>query len=247
MNCPEICDNGLDDDADGLLDCDDSDCAGDPACGENCTNGIDDDLDGDTDCADADCAANPACLMGPLPLVINEVDYDQVGSDLNEFVEIYNAGTMDIPLAGISLVLVNGNGSTDYNIIQLSQAGATIAAGQYLVVHTATVTPAAGALSILFNSASNNVQNGGPDGLALMNIAGDFVYDALSYEGEITAATITGAASPVNLVEGTATTAADTNGDAGLVLVRSPNGSDTNDASVDWTTSLTPTPGAANQ
>ena len=58
---------------------------------------------------------------------------------------------------------------------------------------------------------------------------------------------ITGITNPVNLVEGTAATVADTNGDAGLVLVRSPNGSDTNDASVDWTTSLTPTPGAANQ
>lgn len=28
----EICDNGVDDDGDGLQDCDDSDCAEDPAC-----------------------------------------------------------------------------------------------------------------------------------------------------------------------------------------------------------------------
>ncbi len=55
----ELCENGLDDDGDTLVDC------ADPACGcagtpENtvalCTNGADDDCDGVIDCDDADCA-----------------------------------------------------------------------------------------------------------------------------------------------------------------------------------------------
>jgi hypothetical protein len=60
----ENCTNGVDDDADGATDCDDSDCDGEPACAppaEICTNGIDDDGDGATDCIDTQCLGHPAC------------------------------------------------------------------------------------------------------------------------------------------------------------------------------------------
>ena len=52
----EDCDNGADDDGDGDVDCEDSDC---PACPEICDNGIDDDRDGKADCRDLDCPAAP--------------------------------------------------------------------------------------------------------------------------------------------------------------------------------------------
>ena len=60
---PEDCENGADDDLDGLVDCDDSDCARHNACpgAEICGNLIDDDLDGLTDCDDDDCAAAVPC------------------------------------------------------------------------------------------------------------------------------------------------------------------------------------------
>ena len=61
----EVCNNGVDDDGDGAVDCADPDCAADPACTgtpvENCSNGVDDDGDGAVDCADTDCAGDPAC------------------------------------------------------------------------------------------------------------------------------------------------------------------------------------------
>ncbi len=61
----EDCANGIDDDNDGFVDCDDFDCNGDPACPTAtefaCANGIDDDSDGFVDCADSDCAGDPAC------------------------------------------------------------------------------------------------------------------------------------------------------------------------------------------
>lgn len=58
----EICDNGLDDDGDTFIDCDDWDCNDDPACvSEDCDNGLDDDDDGYTDCDDFDCIDHPAC------------------------------------------------------------------------------------------------------------------------------------------------------------------------------------------
>lgn len=50
------CTDGVDGDNDGLLDCEDDDCAGEAACTEtDCLNGADDDADGYFDCADADC------------------------------------------------------------------------------------------------------------------------------------------------------------------------------------------------
>jgi hypothetical protein len=70
--CPtgnrEICGNKLDDDCNGLADCADPACFGDPACSkpgqEICNNGIDDDGDGLIDCADPDCASSLACRPG---------------------------------------------------------------------------------------------------------------------------------------------------------------------------------------
>ena len=67
----EICDNGIDDDGDGDIDCADSDCTSDAACdtggptAEICDNGIDDDGDGDIDCADSDCSSDAACDTSP--------------------------------------------------------------------------------------------------------------------------------------------------------------------------------------
>lgn len=62
----EFCQDGIDDDEDGLVDCSDSDCAADPVCQsvvEDCQNGIDDDGDGLPDCSDSDCAADPMCVI----------------------------------------------------------------------------------------------------------------------------------------------------------------------------------------
>lgn len=56
-----ICDDGLDDDGDSLIDCADPDCSDRAVCPENCSNSIDDDADGDVDCADSECAGDPAC------------------------------------------------------------------------------------------------------------------------------------------------------------------------------------------
>ncbi|MBN1771572.1 MAG: hypothetical protein JXB32_09940 [Deltaproteobacteria bacterium] len=61
----EICNNGIDDDRDGITDCFDPDCLGMPACvggtETDCADGLDDDDDGLTDCDDRDCAGDPAC------------------------------------------------------------------------------------------------------------------------------------------------------------------------------------------
>jgi hypothetical protein len=66
---PEICDDGIDNDGDGDVDCADADCSGDPACSggcdpspEICDDGVDNDCDGKVDCADRkDCKNFPGC------------------------------------------------------------------------------------------------------------------------------------------------------------------------------------------
>ncbi len=176
-------------------------------------------------------------------LVINEVEYDESGTDNAEFVEIYNGTSAAVSLSGYSLVFVNGGTNTSYLTQSLSAAG-SLAAGQYLVVGNASVAAAAGALKISFASGNDKIQNGAPDGVAL--ISGSTLVDALSYEGSITAAAITGVGT-VSLVEGTALPAsvADSN-TATKSLCRYPNGTDNDNASTDWALRTTVTPGSAN-
>jgi hypothetical protein len=76
-------------------------------------------------------------------LVINEVDYDQVGTDGDGFVEIENIGSQPVDLANVALVLVDGADSLEYARRPLT---GTLAPGAFAVVD---VDP----------------QNGAPDGV----------------------------------------------------------------------------------
>jgi large repetitive protein len=156
-------------------------------------------------------------------LVINEIDYDQVGADTGGFVEIANSGSSAATLDGLALVLVNGGDGTEYARADLT---GTLAAGAYLSVEI-------------------EAQNGAPDGVALIATATGTLLDAFSYEGEITAATIDG--QTYDLVEGTALAAdvADSNTVDGS-LSRIPDKQDTNNAAADWAFTQTKTAGAAN-
>ena len=116
---------------------------------------------------------------GSSRLVINEVDYDQVGADADGFVEIANTGTAAATLDGIALVLVNGGDGAEYARKTLT---GSLAAGATFVIDV-------------------ELQNGAPDGVALVDTGKDALLDALSYEGAITAATI--GTKVFDLVEGT--------------------------------------------
>ena len=76
------CNNGVDDNLNGLTDCADPDCATAPICTTeaSCGNGIDDDGDGLTDCAEPGCATNAACLTPAAERFCNDgVDNDGDG------------------------------------------------------------------------------------------------------------------------------------------------------------------------
>ena len=99
---------------------------------------------------------------------INEFHYDDSGSDQNEGIEI--AGTAGLDLSGWSVALYNGNGGTVYATRALS--GSIDDEG-------------AGLGAVWF--ATSGIQNGAPDGFALVDADGD-VLQFLSYEGVLTAA-----------------------------------------------------------
>ena len=62
--------------------------------------------------------------------VINEVDYDQPGTDTAEFVELYNPFATPVDLTGLALVFATGT-NADYMRVPLS---GSLAAGAYLVI-----------------------------------------------------------------------------------------------------------------
>ncbi len=77
---PEICNDGVDNDLDGLVDAADPDCAPTPT-PEICNDGVDNDLDGLVDPYDPDCAP---------PTPTDEVCDDGVDNDLDGLVDAYD-------------------------------------------------------------------------------------------------------------------------------------------------------------
>ena len=104
-----------------------------------------------------------------MSVFINELHYDNDGEDVGEFFEI--AGPAGTDLSGWSVVLYNGNGAAPYDTVLLS--GSLGDAGQGLGFAA-------------FGLPTNGIQNGAPDGLALVDPS-NAVVEFLSYEGVMTA------------------------------------------------------------
>ena len=100
---------------------------------------------------------------------INELHYDNSGTDTGEAIEI--AGAAGTDLSGWSIELYNGSGGTLYDTNDLS--------GTILDQDNGFGT-------VAFDYPTNGIQNGSPDGLALID-PNDSVVQFLSYEGSLTA------------------------------------------------------------
>lgn len=99
---------------------------------------------------------------------INEIHYDNAGADTGEGVELSGAAGVD--LAGWSLVLYNGGNSSPY--------------GTDIALHGVFAESQNG-MGVL-DFGISGLQNGGADGIALVDNLGDVV-QFLSYEGAFTA------------------------------------------------------------
>jgi hypothetical protein len=86
--CPEVCDDGEDNDYDGYVDCYDSECEDDPNCIEICDDEEDNDLDGYTDCQDSDCADDLNCA---------EICVDGLDNDYDGYTDCRDMDCVDDP------------------------------------------------------------------------------------------------------------------------------------------------------
>lgn len=158
------------------------------------------------------------CAPSSPVLVINEIDYDQPGTDAAEFVEITNTGDAAADLSAVQLEFVNGTGggATVYNTIQL---GGTLAPGDHYVVCANAATVANCDLDDAPDT--NFIQNGAPDAVALL--VDGVIVDTVSYEGD------TGAP----YTEGSGTGLEDSTV-AGIGISRCPDGEDTDRNNADF-------------
>ena len=104
----ELCDDSIDDDGDGLVDCDDPDCFSSNLCLPEtaCHDGQDNDVDGHVDCADPDCVPSAACSVGSC---VPDRDLGVVGALSPAYVELSTVGGTDTQ----SAVCAFGGGGPD--------------------------------------------------------------------------------------------------------------------------------------
>jgi DNA/RNA endonuclease G (NUC1) len=112
------------------------------------------------------------------PVRISEFHYDHVGNDSLEKIEI--SGPAGTDLTGWKVVLYNGAAS--------SRAPYTSTSTPANLDHV-IIPPTCGARGVVFLSyGKDGIQNGSPDGLALVDASGAVV-ELISYEGSFTAVT----------------------------------------------------------
>lgn len=172
-------------------------------------------------------ALNSLALNCHAAIVINEIDYDQPGTDTAEFIELFNSGTSTVSLDNYSIELINGSTSTSYRSIDLS--GYTIDASDFFV--TCGDAGLVANCDYSFTTTSGWFQNGAPDAVALYD--GANLIDSLSYEGVLAPYT-----------ENSAPTFSDSNSEMGSIA-RIFDGMDSDNNALDFQASCS-TPGTAN-
>ena len=176
----------------------------------------------------ADCGESDPGGGGSGEIVINEIDYDQPSTDTAEFVELKNVSGADIELDGYVVQFINGNGGSIYQSFSLPAV--VLADGEYFVIcGDDTNTPNC---NLDVSPDSNLIQNGGPDGVILLN--GANLVDGVSYEGDIP-----------GVVEGSGAGLADSGSTDFVSISRVPDGFDSDQNNVDFGLVCT-TPGTAN-
>lgn len=161
-----------------------------------------------------------ASASSPTWVVINEVLYDPIGTDVGCFVELM--GPPGLSLDDYSLMGINGGNAKSYNLIDLS--GYSIPTDGYFVVAQDESVPNADLID-----SNANFQNG-PDSIELWDI--NRKIDSVGY-GDFSAAVFTGEGEPTLDV-------------TGYSIGRRPDGKDTNNNSIDFIGLAVSSPGEPN-
>ena len=111
---------------------------------------------------------------------INEFHYDNSGADTGEFIEVAVRSGPAFNAADFSIALYNGSNNAPYGT-DMALTAFTASAPFPISGSTETIT------FYTFTYPANGIQNGSPDGIALVNTATTTVVEFLSYEGTMTA------------------------------------------------------------
>lgn len=155
---------------------------------------------------------------------INEFHYDNTSTDVGEFVEIAAAAGTD--LTGWTIVLYNGSGGAPYDTRSLSGVVPNQQNGFGTIVLNYP------------NTSSGTIQNGAPDGIALVDAGGNVV-EFISYEGSFTAV-----GGPANGTLSTNVGVSETGSANGTSIGRVGTGDEASDFT--WALITDDTPGARN-
>jgi hypothetical protein len=160
---------------------------------------------------------------------VNEVMTGITGAAAHEFVELVNAGTEAVDASGYRVVYRSAAGTSDTVLGTLS-AGTILAAGaHYLLGGSGYTGPVAADQTFATGMAAT------AGGVGVRNADGALL-DSVGY----------GATAANGLVDGQPAPAPPTTATPGSSIGRMPDGKDTNDNSVDFVVSSTPTPRGVN-
>ncbi len=137
------------------------------------------------------CSSGLCCLLlttsavsaGAQNVFINEVHYDNAGTDAGEFVEI--AGPAGTDVSGWKIVRYNGS-SPAAAVFYTTPAATPAGSDTFAPGTTIPDSTGAGFGFLVVNFLADGLQNGGNDGIALVNAA-NVVVQFLCYEGVATA------------------------------------------------------------
>jgi Lamin Tail Domain/Collagen triple helix repeat (20 copies) len=165
---------------------------------------------------------------GTASVRVNEFMTGVTGAAANEFVELANAGTATADIGGFRLAYRSAAGTSDVTLATIPD-GTTLAPGAFYLfggsAYSGTTSP---------NQSFSTSLAAGGGGVALRDAAGAIV-DSVGWGDAVNA-----------FVEAHPATAPPATASPGSSAVRLPDGHDTNDNSVDFTISSTPTPGGSN-
>ena len=185
-------------------------------------------------------AAAASTTIAQSTLVINEVDYDQPSLDSAEFIELYNASPNGINLGDYTVLLFNGNATSNVIYDSFPLPSQVLNAGDYFVI-----CGGAGYVAncdMVLPKFVNIIQNGSPDAIIIRDNNTSNLIDVVSYEGSCIAPYVSGNGCPLAQSD---TAQADSIANKYVGISRFPDGADTNDDSTDWNRACI-TPGAAN-
>lgn len=175
----------------------------------------------------------PICVPGSTTIKINELYPDPEGADGDqEWVELYNAGSESQRLDGWVIEAGTSSWGVDFTF----PGEVELAPGEFLLIGDVDVPTA----DLIASSLSLGNSSANPDGVRLIDCVAAVQDTVLYGDGE-------GEAEDLELLDDQGGATMATMGESGLSIGRRVDGQDSDDNSADFSGTMPPTPGGANE